>query len=167
MAVSEYTHFMTKPCSSISKGRKSETASPLKYICFRLQIQSAVNLFSPCGITQTKNQGRAFMTSTMEYWIRQSSVPKNSVHHHTDFTTSFPSQLPASQFSSETALDAEFLPVRLVLSQHEVVSPILEQLHWEGGSYWLLMPKKMPEETEIRLNSIFLMLPCLLAASKF
>lgn len=87
------------------------------------------------------------MISTMEHWIRQPSEPKNSIH--TDFTTSSQSQLPASQFSSETALDAEFLPVRLVLSQHEVVSLILEQLHWEGGSYWLLMPKKMSKGKKI------------------
>lgn len=48
------------------------------------------------------------------------------------------------------AVVAGFLPVRPVLSQRGVVFLILEQLHWEGGSYWLLMPRKKSKKNEDR-----------------
>lgn len=47
------------------------------------------------------------------------------------------------------AVVAGFLPVRPVLSQRGVVFLILEQLHWEGGSYWLLMPRKKSKKMKI------------------
>lgn len=82
------------------------------------------------------------MKSIVKHWIWKSYDLNSQTPKQVDFTRFFPTSVYCQQVEHLSSLGTGFLPARPVLSQHEVVFLILEQLHWEEGSYWLLMPRK-------------------------